>query len=249
MSKAYIFMISTVLLAFTSGCAQTEARETACNDIVYQDASYTVCEFDAKHVLTRLFLNDPAGIPYGNFSKLANALEAKDQDLLFAMNGGMYHQDRSAVGFYVENGNVIQKSNTNKGPGNFHLLPNGIFMVHERGVDVLKSDNLAQIKHSIEYATQSGPMLVIDGKLHPKFDPKSTSLNIRNGVGIDGDKMLFAISNEKVNFHSFASLFKDHLNTPNALFLDGAVSKLYAPELKRNDSGVPMGPIIAITAN
>lgn len=211
------------------------------------DANYTVCRFDARADRIKLYLKDASNIPYGNFSKLANALEMDGQILSFAMNGGMYHQDRSPAGLYIEEGRQTQKINTNDGPGNFHLLPNGVFVVHQGGAAVMQSAQYLLAKFpNPAFATQSGPMLVIDGKLHPKFDANSTSLNIRNGVGVDGDKIFFAISNEKVNFHSFASLFKDHLGTPNALFLDGAVSKLYAPGLKRNDSGAPMGPIIAV---
>lgn len=245
--RALFFILGSVWALV--GCVQAEARETACKDITYLDASYTVCQFNADTTNMRLYLRDASRIPYGNFSKLANALKAANQNLIFAMNGGMYHQDRSPAGLYVEDGKQIQKINTNTGPGNFHLLPNGIFVVHEGGVAVMKSAEFLLAKFpKVKYATQSGPMLVIDGKLHPKFDAVSTSLNIRNGVGVSGDSVVFAISNENVNFHSLANLFKDHLNTPNALFLDGAVSKLYAPELNRNDSGAPMDPIIAVTS-
>jgi uncharacterized protein YigE (DUF2233 family) len=240
---------SAIFVLTLAACTPSEAHESACKDIIYNSASYSVCRFDMSTHDIRLYLNDTAGIPYGNFSKLDNALNRDNQYLIFAMNGGMYHQDRSPVGLYIEGGNQAQKINTNKGPGNFHLLPNGVFVVHDNGVAVMQSAQYLLAKFPRPtYATQSGPMLVIDGKLHPKFDPTSTSLNIRNGVGVSGSTVIFAISNQRVNFHSFASLFKDHLKTPNALFLDGAVSKLYAPELARNDSGAPMGPIIAVTA-
>lgn len=243
-----VFLVILILMIALIGCESTEAREPACEDIVYQDASYSVCRYDARVHNIRLYLNDAAGIPYGNFSKLANALKTDRQTLTFAMNGGMYHQNRSPAGLYIEDGIQIQKINTNKGPGNFHLLPNGVMAISDGGgVSVHESTAFERMDMETDYATQSGPMLVIDGKLHPKFDPASKSLNIRNGVGVNGSRVVFAISNEKVNFHRFASLFNDHLRTPNALFLDGAVSKLYAPELGRNDSGAPMGPIIAVT--
>jgi uncharacterized protein YigE (DUF2233 family) len=208
-----------------------------------------VCRFDVSDVEIRTYLNDETGTPYGNFTKLDGVLTKEGSPLLFAMNGGMYHQDRSPVGLYIEDGKQIQKINTNKGPGNFHLLPNGVLSINEYGVKVMQSAQyLLTNMPKAEYATQSGPMLVINGKLHPAFKPGSESRNIRNGVGATGETVFFAISNDKVNFHSFASLFKNHLKTPNALFLDGAVSKLYAPGLKRNDYGAPMGPIIAVTA-
>jgi len=227
-------------------CASEEPRD--CNNIKYDNASYTVCAFDMSKVDIKLYLNDETGTPYGNFTKLDGVIEEKGDKLDFAMNGGMYHQDRSPAGLFIEDGTEIQKINTNEGPGNFHLLPNGVLLINETGVVVEQTAQYALTNRpKAKYATQSGPMLVINGKLHPAFKKGSDSLNIRNGVGVAGDTVFFAISNEKVNFHSFASLFKDHLGTPNALFLDGAVSKMYAPELDRNDYGAPMGPIIAVT--
>ena len=89
-------------------------------------------------------------------------------------------------------------------------------------------------------------MLVIDGELHPKLLPESDSTYIRNGVGVsaDGTRAVFAISNDPVNFHAFARLFRDELGLPNALYFDGNISRLYAPELQRHDAGFPMGPIV-----
>jgi len=89
---------------------------------------------------------------------------------------------------------------------------------------------------------------VIDGELHPRFRENSSSLNIRNGVGVseDGRRMVLAIADEPVNFHHFARLFRDGLQTPNALYLDGRVSRLHAPGIDRSDFGFPVGPIIGI---
>jgi len=55
---------------------------------------------------------------------------------------------------------------------------------------------------------------------------------------------VLAISDAPVNFHRFARLFRDDLGTPNALYIDGKVSRLYAPDLDRRDLGFPLGPII-----
>ncbi len=197
--------------------------------------------------MMRTYLNGEDGKPYGTFKRLAAAVRKQDETLVFAMNGGMYHDDRSAVGLYIEGGKQLQKININKGPGNFHMLPNGVFYMGAGGAGVIESSYYLRANIAMSYATQSGPMLVIDGKLHPKFRAGSTSKNIRNGVGVQGDVVYFAISNERVNFHTFASLFKDHLKVDNALYLDGVVSKMYAPELGRNDRGRLMGPMIAVT--
>ncbi len=235
-------------LMAVSSC--TSEATPACQNITYAKTGFTVCHYKAGTNTIRTYLYDAQSAPYGQFFALQKALQDQNQDLLFAMNGGMYHDDRSAVGLYIEDGKQLKTLSTKKGPGNFHMMPNGVFYMNDQGVYVLESKvfdnmhrkNIAPINH----ATQSGPMLVINGKLHPKFNKTSTSKHIRNGVGVRGDDVYFVISNEKVNFHTFASLFKDHLKTPNALYLDGVVSKIYAPELNRQDIGRKMGPMIAV---
>ena len=62
----------------------------------------------------------------------------------------------------------------------------------------------------------------------------------------DGETVYFAISDGAVTFHEFASLFRDRLDAPNALFLDGQVSRLYAPMIGRNEPGLDMGPIVGV---
>ncbi|MCA3460144.1 MAG: phosphodiester glycosidase family protein, partial [Rhodobacter sp.] len=82
--------------------------------------------------------------------------------------------------------------------------------------------------------------------LHPRFIPDSPSRYIRNGVGVsaDGSRAYFVISQGRVNFAEFARLFRDALRTPQALYFDGNVSRLFAPDIGRRDMGFPMGPIV-----
>jgi uncharacterized protein YigE (DUF2233 family) len=175
---------------------------------------------------------------------------APGEHLAFAMNAGMYHADRAPVGLFVENGQERHGIVTSAGPGNFGMLPNGVFCVGE-AFAVIESHRYAETPPACRFATQSGPMLVIEGALHPRFLPDSDSLNIRNGVGVapDGQTAYFAISNVPVTFHQFARLFRDALGTPDALFLDGSISRLIAPDLGRADLGVPMGPIIGVVTH
>jgi uncharacterized protein YigE (DUF2233 family) len=162
------------------------------------------------------------------------------------MNAGMYHADRAPVGLYIENGVELAPIITTDGPGNFGLLPNGVFCIGD-AFAVIEARRFAANPPACRHATQSGPMLVIDGALHPRFLPDSDSFNIRNGVGVRADgTAVFAISGARVNFHTFARLFRDALGTPNALFLDGSISRLYAPALDRDDAGFPMGPIVGL---
>jgi uncharacterized protein YigE (DUF2233 family) len=168
------------------------------------------------------------------------------------MNAGMYHKDRTPVGLYVENGVDVTPANENEGTGNFHLLPNGVFWTSRddegaRGAHVSATESFLASAHFVDSATQSGPMLVIEGDLHPKFLVDAASRKRRNGVGVrDDGTVVFAISDAAVTFHEFATYFRDVLNCPNALYLDGTISRLYSADLGRNDPGLAMGPIVGV---
>nr|WP_234988724.1 phosphodiester glycosidase family protein [Tropicibacter naphthalenivorans] len=231
-------------MAMGSGASAVE-----CRNVEFDGSRYAVCEVNAADEELHLFRADPSGQPYGHFAPLAEDLSRGGEELVFAMNAGMYHEDRSAVGHYVENGVEQMRVISNPGPGNFGLLPNGIFCIRPQRADVIETRDFLEQKPDCRDATQSGPMLVIDGELHPRFLPDSTSRYIRNGVGTsqDGTRVVFAISNNTVTFHEFARLFRDALGLPNALFLDGNVSRLFARDLNRADLGRRMGPIVAVT--
>ena len=225
-------------------CLMSGMAEAACRDVSFEELPYTVCDV-APDADLRLFLNGPDGA-LGSFAAVNDLLRREGEALTFAMNAGMYHADRAPVGLYIENGVELAPIITSDGPGNFGLLPNGVFCIGS-GFAVIEARGFAASPPACRYATQSGPMLVIDGALHPRFLPDSDSYNIRNGVGVTADgTAVFAISGARVNFHTFARLFRDVLGTPNALFMDGSISRLYAPNLDRNDQGFPMGPIVGL---
>ena len=238
------FFLGTVMFVLVACGARTEQP---CQDILYKDNTYTVCKASA-HADTRLFLNRKTGKPLGSFEAIDAALAGEGKQLAFAMNAGMYHDDRAPVGLYIEEGVQTTPLNTKARDGNFGLVPNGVFYIADGRAGLAETSVFAQITPEVDYATQSGPMLVIDGTLHPKFNVNGPSKKKRNGVGIskDGETVYFVISEGFVNFHSFASLFRDHLKTPNALFLDGTVSRLYDRANERSDPGLPMGPMVGL---
>lgn len=233
------------LLILLSACGTS--NRPSCSSEEYKSNAYTICTVPADADI-RLFLNRPTGKPFFSFEAVDAALENQSASLMLAMNAGMYHDDRSPVGLYVENGHQHAPLNTTARDGNFGLVPNGIFFISDGRAGVAETGIFAEIAPEVEYATQSGPMLVIAGALHPAFNANGTSKKKRNGVGIteDGETVYFVISEGLVNFHSFASLFRDRLETPNALFLDGTVSRLYDPVHERSDPGLPMGPIVGV---
>ena len=231
------------LLALALLLAPTAIEAAECRDTTFEGASYTLCEVAAGEDL-RLFHSGPDGA-YGSFRNVDAALEAEGGALGFAMNAGLYHRGVAPGGLYVEDGGEGAPLVARAGPGNFGLLPNGVFCIGE-SFRVIESRAFKKERPECRYATQSGPMLVIGGKLHPKLLPDSDSLYVRNGVGVseDGTRAVFAISNEAVNFHAFARLFRDELGLKDALYFDGNISRLYAPSLARHDGGFPMGPIV-----
>lgn len=233
------------LLLAIAGATQAET----CRMTDHGGRSFAVCEVAAGADL-QLFLTGADDRPMGTFDRLRDQVEAEGGQLIFAMNGGMYHSDRAPVGLYIEDAQEIAPIVTAEGPGNFGLLPNGVFCIAQTGFAVVESRAFAAAPRNCAFATQSGPMLVIDGALHPRFLPDSDSRYIRNGVGVsaDGQRAVFAISDAPVSFHEFARLFRDGLDLPNALYFDGKVSRLFAPEIGRDDIGFPMGPMVGLVA-
>ncbi len=210
---------------------------------------YVLCAVAPKTERLELFLKDEKGGVLHTFSAIETMLATRGQRLVLGMNGGMFHPDYAPVGLYIADGREVVPLNTGVADGNFFLKPNGVFAILKDGrAVVVEAAGWPAFAGQARLATQSGPMLVIDGKLHPAFREGSDSRLFRNGVGIGPDgKALFVISSEPVNFHEFATLFRDTLKCRNALFLDGTISSLYAPELKRNDDfKFPLGPILGI---
>jgi len=195
----------------------------------------------------KLFWKNDKNKNYGSFQNLKRKIEAAGQELVFATNGGMYDKNHKPKGLYIENGVVLSPiDRKEEGYGNFYLNPNGIFYIKNTGKSFIKTTKNVNNYKNIKYATQSGPMLVIDVNIHPKFTKGSKHTNIRNGVGILANgNILFAMSKEKINFFDFASYFKAK-GCKNALYLDGFVSKTYLPSKKWKEMDGDFGVIIGI---
>lgn len=211
-------------------------------------ATYTVVTIDTSKDQLELFLADEEGKPFRGFAPLNAWLSAKGRELDFAVNAGMYHPDFTPVGLLVIDGKELAPLNLGKAAGNFFWKPNGVFFINARGPRVVESSVYPALAKGVRLATQSGPLLVRHGRIHPGFKKQSRSRHIRNGVGVIGKKAVFVVSDDPVTFHEFAVYMRDTLGCRDALYLDGSISSLYHKKTGRQDLRGLLGPIIGTTA-
>jgi uncharacterized protein YigE (DUF2233 family) len=236
-----------LLILASCGPSHSTVAQAAppCSQRVFEESRFTVCEAEGGTVEIRTSNDDSQ--PYRSFTSLAQALGKRADDVAFAMNAGMFGEDGHAIGLLIEDGKQIHAINRREGGGNFHLMPNGVFLVRTDGRSEVVTSKAFEPSKGIAFATQSGPMLVIDGKLHPAFEPDGESRYVRNGVGIAPDGTpLFVISQEPVSFGKLARLFRDELHAKNALYFDGSVSSLWDPADGRQDLFAPLGPMVVV---
>jgi len=224
------------------------AAALQCSEVVFRDTRATACRVDLRSDRLQLFLYDAAGMPFKSLRHLAESFQGRPEQLAFAMNAGMFREDYSPLGLLVMDGRQIHRINLATGFGNFYMKPNGIFVLTTVGAQIIESSRYPTVQDPIILATQSGPLMVSAGVIHPGLNPQGTSLNIRNGIGVmNANEVVFAISEAPVNFYEFALLFRDKLQCPDALYLDGSVSSLYIRSMGRDDERAAVGPIIGVT--
>ena len=236
-------LIAATILSAAITAPTQPGRAEACNRETFEGTDYITCDVEADGTGLHLFWKNAEGKPYRNFAKLADATANSGKTLVFAFNAGMYQSDFSPMGLYIEDGRELHPASKTTPPHssgpvpNFYKKPNGIFYLGEKGAGILPTDRFLKQNIKPQLATQSGPMLVIDNQINPIFIVGSTDRTRRSGIGIcDSGAIRFAVSEDAVNFHDFARLFRDHLQCPNALFLDGGGGAgIYVPALKRND--------------
>ena len=222
---------------------------SSCQPVTFEALLFTHCVADPSTHGIQMVLRDGEGTPFRSLRAYGESLGVDAVEVAFALNGGMFDGVGFPIGYYVENGERLQELNRNDGPGNFHLKPNGVFFGTDGSWQVMTTESFySQIGDRPKFGTQSGPMLVIDGEIHPEIADDGPSKAIRNGVGIDAEgRAHFLIAEVPVSFGTMARVFRDDLGTPNALFLDGNISALWDPAAERLDVSAPLGPLIVVT--
>ncbi|MBD8348847.1 phosphodiester glycosidase family protein [Dysgonomonas sp. HGC4] len=241
MNRNKFFFLVLILLLSAIGLFFISHNEKSIDDRII-DYKVDLASSD----LALYWKNDSSKI-IKSIQNLKTFAESKNRELLFAVNGGMYNANNTPQGLYIENFKTLSPIDTTSGSGNFYLKPNGVFYITANNIPVIcKTEDFINNGH-IKYATQSGPMLIIDGQIHPELKEGSTNLQIRNGVGILPDnRVVFAMSKTKINFYDLAMYFKSQ-GCRNALYLDGYVSRTYLPEKDWKQTDGDFGVIIGIT--
>ncbi|MEO7326224.1 MAG: phosphodiester glycosidase family protein [Dokdonella sp.] len=224
---------SCVLLVALSVCAGSLASAAPISREAHIDAlPFRVVDVDLAHDSLELHWKDSAGQPLAGIDGLRQWGNAQGRSLLFAANAGIYDRQLHPLGLHVEDGRVLRPLNTAQGAarsGNFSMQPNGVFYVDRSGhAGVVTTQQWRDHRIDARIASQSGPMLVIDGEINANFDAQSDSRKWRSGVcAKTSQQVVFAVSEVPVTFHVFARLFRDELGCRDALYLDGTLSRIY----------------------
>ncbi len=236
------------LVVLSSSFASERVLKLGLSRVPLNGSSADVYVVDTKMSRIGIYGFDSSGNKIATFENLRADLQSRGVKVAFATNGGMFRADLNPVGLLVQDGVERAPLNLNSGEGNFFLKPNGVFVISaQETAAVIRSEEYPALRRSVRAATQSGPLLVIDGQINSVFHAGSNNKFIRSGVGIiNPHKVVFAISTEPVNFWDFALLFRDVFGCQNALYLDGAISKFYVSKGKALPDDGKFGVFIAV---
>ncbi len=234
-AMAFIAMSSLLLI---NAHAKAPKGGISVEEQIFKGRHYIEVTLDIRHVsLSQLWINPENNESYASFNTLNRHLRKSGKSLDFAINSGIYTKEYTPLGLYIENYQVLAPLNlvkSNRGQGNFALLPNGVFYIdRDNRAHVADTESFKKMFNydysTIKDAVQSGPMLLIDGKYNPYFIEDSDSLRIRSGVctSDNGEQVHFAVTEDRVNFYDFATYFKEELQCENALYLDGTLARIF----------------------
>ncbi|HEX8189848.1 MAG TPA: phosphodiester glycosidase family protein [Pyrinomonadaceae bacterium] len=208
---------------FTCPAYAAEGLEVSC--VTRNSAVFVVLRVDLRAALVRVLWKNSAGAPYGSLDEARRQI---GDDLLALTNAGIYSRGHTPEGLHVEGGVTLSPLNLNGGEGNFYWRPKGVFHVSDAGAGITETEKFDA--SGVREATQSGPLLVIDGEVNQSLKPDSRSLYVRNGVGVRSPEEVYVVISEgEVSLYDFASVFKEQLQCRDALYLDGCVSQAYLP--------------------
>lgn len=219
----------------------------------FRQISFDVQSINLKTHDVRQYWKNPEGKAYARLADLRKTLRTQKKPPILLVNSGIYDTSYRPLGLYIENGQRFRKLNESKGSGgNFGLRPNGVFFIsraNDGASAAVVETSKFKMSDAITEATQSGPLLVIDDKLHPAFSKGSENKKIRNGVGVSrAGHVVFAISQAPVSFYDFADFFRTELDCPNALYLDGTISMMIDDRTPDSAAETQLVPFVGMWA-
>jgi uncharacterized protein YigE (DUF2233 family) len=216
------------------GCAAA-AHLRAEEQVEYEGGLYHVQRIK-KADLAKLDLRwkGKDGKPLANFEGLRKELADEGKEIAFATNAGIYGEGPKPCGLLVCQGREEVPLNLQEGEGNFFLKPNGVFFIDDAGIaGIMEAAEYGRIHLKPRIATQSGPLMLRNGVIHPAFNLNSPNKRQRSAVGVrssDGE-VIFALCDRedrvkgRVTFHQMSRFFL-HLGCRDALYLDGDISEM-----------------------
>lgn len=224
-------------------------RATEARRITQDGADFDAVVVDLRRAHVRLYWQDDHHERFGDFPRLRAALQAQGRRLLAATNAGIFEPGYVPTGLLIERGQLLHPLNLAPGHGNFFLRPNGVFYIGPAGAGIVVSERFATVAAGTKEATQSGPVLLLDGAVPAALSPTSRNRRLRSGVCVISPWLIaLAISRGEVTFHALARMFHRSLGCRSALYLDGTISGLYAPGLgRRDDAHGPYAAILGVT--
>ena len=233
-----------LFLLLMLACLNAEAM------VLQSDRDLTYCIASTLFNSIRVYSLKAEAGSQGTVNDLKDSLEADGHALVFAMNAGMYQTDLTPMGLLVSDGKQLHPLNTHRGSTNFYAQPNGVFYMQRLRAGILSTADYQRAHIKPTLATQSGPMLMHRGRVMTSrtVSPTATSKYVRNAVCAFGPtKIAFVITNRPMTMSQFATLLRDNLHCVDALYLDGGISHMYSPYMRKlNDPSFVAGPVFAI---
>ena len=193
----------------------------------FDDGNITYGIFQAKPEEVQLHWKDAEGNDYQSLTRLKNALE-DSYNVKMIMNAGIYSMNNVPAGLWIEQGKELNALNTKSGKGNFHVQPNGVFAIAGNKPYILTTAAYQKSKLKPDFALQSGPMLIIHGKMNSQFRASLESYHKRNAVCLTKQNellFLMTIKGEPNLYTLSQGLLK--IGCHDALYLDGTISNWY----------------------
>lgn len=172
---------------------------------------HTECQtFDAASI--RMYWKDSKGIPYMTFERLLKT----NKNIEFITGVGKFSGEFSSTGLFIENGQLVHPIKTvQNSKVNLEIQPYGVFQINAAGASIAPLQAKRAYKNAI-WAIQSGPMLLMDGRINAALPNRTKTL--RNGVGIKKNgKVYFACM--EASMREFAEHFQKE-DCLNALILE-----------------------------